>query len=86
MAINDLSLGAGIQQGYISGIVPLKASTSAFGLNVNYLSSGSMKVRTEFQPNGTGQLFYSNQMAIGLAYAKKTFGSIQFWREHEVYI
>ena len=36
-AINDLSLGAGIQQGYISGIVPLKASTSAFGFKCQLL-------------------------------------------------
>ncbi|MEX2596781.1 MAG: PorV/PorQ family protein [Salibacteraceae bacterium] len=69
-AISDLALGAGIHQSWLSGSVPLKSSTSALGLNLNYLSSGAMKVRTEFQPNGTGEYFYANQLAGGLAYSK----------------
>jgi hypothetical protein len=30
-----------------------------------------MEVRTEFEPNGTGQLFYANNTALGINYARK---------------
>jgi len=67
---SDLMLGAGIHQSWFNAIVPLKSSTSAIGVNLNYLSSGAMKVRTEFQPEGTGEYFYANQFAAGVAYSK----------------
>jgi len=70
IAASDLMIGAGINQSWFSAIVPLKSSTSAIGVNLNYLSSGAMKVRTEFQPEGTGEYFYANQFAAGVAYSK----------------
>lgn len=70
VAASDLMIGAGIHQSWFSTIVPLKSSTSAIGFNLNYLSSGAMKVRTEFQPEGTGEYFYANQLAAGVAYSK----------------
>jgi hypothetical protein len=39
-------------------------------VSVNNLTSGMMEERTELQPNGTGQFFSINNMAIGLSYAK----------------
>ena len=78
ITISDLAIGAGIQQGWISSIVPIKRSTSAIGLNVNYLSSGAMKVRTEFRPEGTGEIIYANQLGIGLAYSKKLSDRFSF--------
>jgi hypothetical protein len=70
IAASDLMIGADINQSWFSAIVPLKSSTSAIGVNLNYLSSGAMKVRTEFQPEGTGEYFYANQFAAGVAYSK----------------
>jgi hypothetical protein len=70
IAMSDLIIGAGIHQSWLSATVPLKSSTSALGLNLNYLSTGAMKVRTEFMPGGTGEYFYANQLAAGLAYSK----------------
>ncbi|MDP4663187.1 MAG: PorV/PorQ family protein [Salibacteraceae bacterium] len=67
---NDLVVGAGVHQAWLSSILPLKKSNSAFGASLNYFSSGAMKVRTEFQPTGTGELFYANQFAAGLSYSK----------------
>jgi hypothetical protein len=67
---SDLMMGAGMHQSYLSGIVPMTSSTSAIGFNFNYLSTGAMKVRTEFMPNGTGEYFYANQLAAGVAYSK----------------
>lgn len=77
-AFSDLMLGATIHQGWVSGVVPLNSSTSALGLNFNYFSSGSMKVRTEFQPNGNGTYFNSNQFAVGLSYAKMLSNRFSF--------
>jgi hypothetical protein len=70
IAASDLMLGAGIHQSWVNGVLPIRSSNSAVGLNLNYLSSGAMKVRTEFQPQGTGEIFYANQMAAGLAYSQ----------------
>jgi hypothetical protein len=38
---------------------------------VNSLNAGAMEIRTEFEPNGTGQLFYANNTALGMNYARK---------------
>lgn len=76
--VSDLVIGAGVHQAWLSGIVPFRSSTSAAGLSLNYLSAGAMKVRTEFQPEGTGSYFYANQVAVGLAYAKKLSDRFSF--------
>ncbi|GAB4374769.1 MAG: hypothetical protein Kow0075_00680 [Salibacteraceae bacterium] len=70
IAITDLALGAGAHQAFLSASYPLRASTSALGFNLNYFSTGPMTVRTEFQPMGTGEVFYAVQFATGIAYAK----------------
>lgn len=74
--INDLSfsvsnyfIGAGANQGMVTAILPLE-NQSAFALTINSLNSGAMDVRTEFQPLGTGQKTYANNMAAGLTYSK----------------
>lgn len=69
-SVTDLVIGAGIHQGWLGVSIPMKSSTSALGVNLNYLSTGAMKVRTEFMPQGTGEYFYANQLAAGLAYSK----------------
>ncbi|MEM9025102.1 MAG: hypothetical protein AAGB22_15250, partial [Bacteroidota bacterium] len=64
----NMMVGAGIHQTFLSGILPHESS--AFGLSVNALNSGSMEVRTEFQPEGTGQQFYATNIATGLTYSR----------------
>ncbi|MFN0048715.1 MAG: PorV/PorQ family protein [Cytophagales bacterium] len=44
--------------------------TDFMALSVNNVTSGTMERRTELQPNGTGELFSVNAMAIGLTYSK----------------
>ncbi len=61
---------AGINQFYASVIVPTR-SEGAWGGFANALSSGAMKKRTEFQPDGTGEYFYASYAAAGFSYAKK---------------
>ena len=67
-AASNLVVGASVQQSFLSGVLPVK--NSHFGLSINSLNSGAMEVRTEFQPNGTGELFYVSNNAIGLTYAR----------------
>lgn len=70
LALSNLSPGSGFQQSYISSIHKLKNEASlAFSLNSMY--TGSMKVRTEFQPDGTGEFFALNNTAVGVSYATR---------------
>ncbi|MEJ6660819.1 MAG: PorV/PorQ family protein [Bacteroidia bacterium] len=70
IALSNIAIGAGINQSYIGGALKLKGG-GVVGLNVNSFNSGAMEVRTEFEPNGTGQLFYANNTAIGGNYAQQ---------------
>ncbi|MEJ2536092.1 MAG: PorV/PorQ family protein [Calditrichia bacterium] len=45
-------------------------SFGTFGLSFTSLSMPDMKVRTEFEPEGTGEYFSAMDMAIGLSYAR----------------
>jgi len=66
--------------------------TDFMAFSVNNLSSGLMERRTELQPNGTGEMFSVNAMAIGVSYSKAltykfSFGStIKYLNEtYDVY-
>lgn len=70
-SISNYSLGAGIQQSFVSAIIPRKKRLASFGMYINMLNSGSMKVRTELQPKGTGEKFFVTNMAAGFSYAQQ---------------
>ena len=70
IAISNLSVGAGIYQSFLASGFTLDDG-SVIGFNVNSLNAGAMEIRTEFEPNGTGQLFYANNTAFGMNYARK---------------
>jgi len=69
LALSNTSVGAGIQQSFAGAAIKL-AGGAVIGFNVNTLNSGAMEVRTEFEPNGTGQLFYANNTALGMSYSQ----------------
>ncbi len=64
-------LGAGINQSFISVIVPLKNKTTALAGSLNTLSTGAIEERTEFQPFGTGRMVYATNMAVGFSYSQQ---------------
>lgn len=70
IAISNLSVGAGIHQSFLASGFTLDDG-SVIGFSVNSLNAGAMEIRTEFEPNGTGQLFYANNTALGMNYARK---------------
>lgn len=67
---SHMLIGAGVHQSFL-GLFRKLSNEGTVGLTVNSLNSGAMEVRTEFQPNGTGQYFYVNNTAIGLNYSQK---------------
>lgn len=69
--ISNYTVGAGIQQSYASVIIPRKNKLGGFGISLNTLNSGAMDVRTEFQPEGTGEKFYVTNIAAGITYSQK---------------
>ncbi len=70
LALSNMVIGAGINQSVLAGSKVLDDG-SVLGFTVNSLNSGVMEVRTEFEPNGTGQQFYANNTALGLSYARR---------------
>lgn len=70
-ALSHLFIGAGINQSYLSGIYPLKDKQSVLSFSLNSLNSGAMEERTEFQPEGTGRVFYVSNIATGLTYSRQ---------------
>jgi len=54
---------------YAGIVIPLGLSGTV-GLSFTSLTMSDMEVRTVFNPEGTGELFTANDMAIGVSYAK----------------
>lgn len=71
VSLSNYTVGAGIQQSFVSVMKPRKDKLAVYGVTLNMLNSGAMDVRTEFQPEGTGEKFYVTNMAIGVNYAQK---------------
>lgn len=76
-ALSNLHLIPGLRQSYAGVILPNKRD-GALGISVNALTSDKQEVRTEFQPNGTGEYFYSANMAFAVGYAKKLSDRFSF--------
>jgi hypothetical protein len=75
---SNFFVGNGINQTFFSTILPWEERTTSFMFTVNNLSSGRQEVRTEFQPEGTGEYFYVTNTAIGLGVAKELSDQFSF--------
>ncbi|MBD79291.1 MAG: hypothetical protein CL840_10250 [Crocinitomicaceae bacterium] len=71
ISASNLFVGSGINQSFFSTILPWQKVNTNILFTVNNLSSGKQEVRTEFQPEGTGEYFYVTNTSIGLGMAKK---------------
>ena len=60
---------AGINHDF-GGLVLQLGSGGTLGLSIISLTMDEMEVRTELQPEGTGEFFSANDLAIGATYAK----------------
>lgn len=59
----------GVNFGYASVGKTMKFGSLA--LSAQGFSSGAMEVRTEFQPNGTGEVFYASGAKVAATYSKR---------------
>lgn len=66
---SNMVLGADINQTFFS-VTKTDNNLQTFGLSINTLNAGAMEVRTELQPNGTGEYFYASDLAVGLTFSK----------------
>ncbi|MEM6264033.1 MAG: PorV/PorQ family protein [Bacteroidota bacterium] len=69
VALSNTFWAAGINYGFLSVTTPTKFGH--FGVSLSGLSSGAMPVRTEFQPQGTGEFFYASYITGGVTYAQQ---------------
>jgi len=53
-----------------AAVVVRAGEIGTFGLSFTSLSMGDMPVRTEFEPEGTGEFFTAMDMAMGISYAR----------------
>ncbi len=60
---------AGIHVGALSYAYTNK-SLGTFSMNVKYVNFGDMEITTEASPNGTGEMLYMSNFAIGLCYGR----------------
>ncbi|RMG27117.1 MAG: hypothetical protein D6730_07840 [Bacteroidetes bacterium] len=60
---------ADINYAFLSATIPTGAGH--FAASLSALGSGPMKVRTVFQPEGTGEYFYANYYTAGLTYSQQ---------------
>ncbi len=54
-----------------AGVVVKFDNANALGLSITVLSMSDMAVRTEFEPEGTGEFFSASDLALGLSYARQ---------------
>jgi len=73
---DDVSFGvsntfwaSGVNLAYFAATKPFSAGH--FGITVASLNSGPMERRTEFAPNGTGEIFYVANTAVGVSYGRQ---------------
>lgn len=60
---------AGLDHTFATAAFPLRKAQSTLGVHVVALSSGAMEKRTEYQPQGTGEIFYALYLASGISFA-----------------
>lgn len=69
LAISSRTNVTGLIQSYLAASLPQK-NGGIWLTSLNYLSSGQLKRRTEFQPLGDGSLYVSDAFKAGLGYSR----------------
>ncbi len=67
---SDKLLPSGIHNTFFTTVIPTE-DDGVWSGSITMLSTGEMKKRTAYQPDGNGQTFYAYNMAIGLGFARK---------------
>jgi len=67
----------GMTYDFATIVMPI-SDLGTFGLFYQGLTVGEMEVRTEYKPEGTGELFNASSFALGLSYARKITSRFSF--------
>ncbi|MGH7495902.1 MAG: PorV/PorQ family protein [bacterium] len=73
-----INMPADINYDNVAFVLPLSATAGVFAVNVSVLHMDDLAVRTPFQPEGTGELFTSSDMAVSLAYSRQVSNRFTF--------
>lgn len=76
--LTHINMPADINYDNVAFVLPLSVSAGVFAVNVSVLHMDDLDVRTPFQPEGTGELFTSSDIAVGLAYARQVSNRFTF--------
>jgi hypothetical protein len=77
VGVSNTFWAAGINHAFVTASHPFDVfGTAAF--TATALSSGPMEKRTELQPQGTGEVFHANNVALGFTYAKQLSSMFSF--------
>jgi hypothetical protein len=74
--VSNLMYG-GLNHSFLGGNFVLP-NQSNVGFTISNLTPGAMEVRTEFQPEGTGEYFYVSNVAVGASFAKSLSDRFNF--------
>ncbi len=67
--LSNMIYFADVQSSYLTVVLPGKKYNS-WGFHLQSLSTNAMEKRTEFQPLGTGEYFYAQNIALGVSHAR----------------
>lgn len=70
VTVSDLYYASSLHHGYVAGILPTREAGTFFGYG-HMLQTPQQRVRTEFQPGGTGEFFVSYALAAGAGYSRR---------------
>ena len=68
-ALSSQQYYAGANTSYLAAVLPTK-HYSAWAFQLQSYRTDAMEKRTEFQPYGTGEYFYGQNLALGVSYSK----------------
>ena len=70
VSFNQIDWISDVNLSFLGGVVSL-GDAGSIGVGITYLSMGEMKVTNWVNPEGTGETFEANDLAIGIAYARR---------------
>ncbi len=73
-----INMPADINYDNVAFLLPFSASAGNFGVNISVLHMDDLAVRTPYQPEGTGELFTSSDIAVSLVYSRQVSNRFTF--------
>lgn len=69
-SLSNTTYISNINNSFLGVVIPTK-NNNTFAVHLQTLRTDAIKKRTEFQPDGTGEFYYSSNLAAGVSFARK---------------